>query len=335
LNCVRGRTKSGWIAACLVCIACETRTIEHAGSEAEVRYAEDAAAAYCETILACGCPEHWVSYADETACIEEQASYIAEVQRRAQEAGLRFDPECAAFTIERWRDLGCDDRVAASERLRPGESGLFPYCRLYFGTVPEGEQCETAFATVWNDCESGTTCEDGARGSRCTRIDPVFTEVPGLGEACFAGEPAARWSCEAPLYCAGEPGSATCQPIAAEGESCDGRPCVEGLRCDLGNTFTCKNPLPDGAACSSLDYLGCIDGFFCDSGGLADPTGTCRPQLPPGSACQQYEACRDGECDCSGEESCDGVCVAEEEPSIPTPYPFLCEPGPVSPTEMF
>lgn len=311
----------------LLGMACEARSLDHGIGEMEMRFAQDAATAYCEVLLACDCPENWERYADEASCIEQESEYIAEVQRRAQEGGLQFDTECAAFTLGRWAEIGCDDFEAAALRLRPGSNSLFPSCRLYYGSVPEGEQCENAFGTIWNDCEQGSDCEeDDTRGSRCTALEPFQADPPGLGEPCVGGEPTARYSCEAPLYCAGmfQVETTTCQPYAGEGESCERTACAEGLLCDYGAGSTCRPPSPAGSPCSFVEFSPCGDDGYCDRGGIEATEGVCAPRLEPGATCVQPDACGEGSCSCDPYDGgpCEGTCIPN-----PPSYPIMCEPG--------
>lgn len=304
----------------------------------EKRFAQDAATAYCEVLHSCDCPEDWLRYADEASCIEAESEHVAEVQRRAQEGGLQFDAECAAFTLARWAELGCDDFDAIALRVRPSSSSsdaVFPWCPLYHGSVPEGEECHNAFGTLWDDCEQGSECEeDTERGSRCTAVEPYETDPPGLGEPCEGGEPVARYSCEAPLYCAGNPNleTTTCQPYSEEGEPCQQFECADGLLCDIG-TGTCKRPPPLGSPCAFVEYTDCGEGRYCDRGGIETADGVCAAQLEPGATCSDVDACLGGSCSCDpyADGPCEGTCM----PGPPS-YALICDPGlPFAPRRRF
>lgn len=285
------------VLAALLCGACNAKQLEHGISEAEERFAEDIAAAYCEAALACDCDE---GYATMSECASAERAAVADAQRRAQEAGLSFDPQCAGELIERYADIGCRSWGAAYEALRPPDRMLLAHCPAYHGDIPAEEPCDgVPLRTPWSACEQGTTCDAFEQDGRCEAFE---TEAPSEGEPCEAGNPSGAWSCQAPWTCVGtssEPLIGVCGEPAAEGDNCNHRACAEGLTCALveaEGAFFCKQPFALGATCEAS--------YDCASA---------------------YCECADGSEDCESQ-----VCI-EARPE----FPLLCERHHTMPSDLF
>ncbi len=152
-----------------------------------------------------------------------------------------------------------------------------------------GAECSTA--SLSSTCTEGYSCEWTCVDDACqdTCVEAATHVAVGLGETCTD-----EILCEDPYYCASvpeAPGTFTCQPRAAAGQSCGEVACRFGTWCMDG---TCTAPLQAGADCSSLPEF-CALGLYCNE------QSVCARSPTAGESCDSGAACVDSWCDGSEE----------------------------------
>jgi hypothetical protein len=195
-----------------------------------------------------------------------------------------------------------------------------------FGAYANADGTCTSACTSNDECADGTTCGTLVDGSRicltaCT--DSGFTRqgfgcVDGAQVACErAGDaaPCSQCGCASGEYCpSSDTGVKTCQPLAAEGESCvSNQECASG-NCSVHDSAatqpgTCLKAhgaacVPGEASCLSCDGTaqgnvcakGCDTGEGCGGGdvciGRPEEGYFCRPSCAGSARCPAYWECR-------------------------------------------
>lgn len=274
------------------------------------------AAAECERLVACGCPNE----AALEGCEARRSARARRLLEAAQEAeaagGLWLNPAalarcrsgviagleagCGLPTLSAATEQACAQVFASEEGLAapvPGpDEEVPPPAR-----TPEGGACEATEA-----CEAGLVCEAGRcaplASSACSSeaaecgAEQVCVWVSGsrlcveasLGEACSVSEgcPGGAWCVEG--RCAASPGL---------GEPCaDGIYCAEGLACRFEDG-SCQAVPAEGEACA-LGLYGpfvCAEGLGCQcAAGELCRERSCQPLASAGEACAQDGRCAEG-----------------------------------------
>lgn len=239
--------------------------------------------AWCERQSTCGC-------ASRSGTCERGDHFLFDnLSSRAEDRGLAFDPECGQRLVDLVQNASCDPR-AALPRI-----GCDNFCRLYHGTLWEGQPCEMLpDFDGGRDCAQGLMCLDDCgpglvcSGGVCT--DPCRVTPPLEGQPCGP-------DCGPGLYCEPSPdeeGAGICRTLPAAGQPCTPEnACVPEAWCDTRT---------DPAVCVASSELGepCTGHLQCRSGHC--PDGRCRQRLSEGEACtgnlrcDQGLACVDGVC---------------------------------------
>ena len=142
--------------------------------------------------------------------------------------------------------------------------------RIPDGAIARGELCSTTA-----NCSRADYCPSGAAPRCQPRID--------AGAACAPGT-----ECAPGLVCI----SGTCRPYGANGDACT-RP-FDPIECLLFNTclnqfdggFRCRPIVGPGDTCDARRTLATCQASWCDG-----DAGLCRPPLPVGAACTQFDQC--------------------------------------------
>ncbi|MEM9462304.1 MAG: hypothetical protein AAGF11_49585 [Myxococcota bacterium] len=168
------------------------------------------------------------------------------------------------------------EALGCSPQFDPVEPQCQPPCLLVHGERQEGESCEL-YGDLVNDCAQGLLCVGAC-------INPCGGDDPGV--------------------------------YAGEGESCELRPCAQGLQCNF-QIDRCERIPAVGEQCP----LGQCEGeAFCEVLDPVDPMSErqCFAPGPLGQMCRGHDQCQSGYCPngfCSvrpGEgESCAGTQICE------------------------
>jgi hypothetical protein len=260
---------------------------------------DDAPAAYaalfCQLLESCDCS---TPYASTDECIDVRQMATESSFAEAEAAGLIYEPECMAYYLSAYADIGC---MTVTELLADPEygAGAGSSCKVWSGTATAGEACISFYETVYADsCAQGLFCT----GDVCTNL--TNPDRKQLGETC---DPQSE-VCEEGTICSNSPDTPdvfVCEDLPGEGESCmESFICEEGFGCDTTD-FICKGPVGPGEACDGFGII-CQDGFYCDDVGQ-----TCVPLLGEGDACTGNQECAEGlQCDPPPEGGAE-VCTPE------------------------
>jgi hypothetical protein len=273
-------------------------------------------------------------FVDERQCREalvwEDLGRYDYLTQAVADGRARFDGDAAGRCLNAIEELGCGgaeiDRVMFQEGLR----GAPEVCRdVYVGAVRNydpclsSEECAGDFsvcgypppslcmeACCVGSCRDlgsppkvGEACTGDCEESAYCAVDPVTfaftvcTAKAELGASCDGNV-----ACADGLYC--ENDSGRCSQRRKSGESCDGAPCVLGLRCyELDGERLCRTLPDEGERCSSNEYPACarLDNF-CD-----DADNRCARWPEPGEACVNGGCMPYADCDYS---SSGQTCVA-------------------------
>lgn len=184
---------------------------------------------------------------DYDECRSDLISLYADIQRTAEMADLKLDPDCVQTNL----DLFTADCSEAPPQVACDEA----QCNYWYGTVKKGEACEqvTAYAS---ECEQGLDCVAG----KCIDWCSDEPETAGQGETCSVdGDRIAL--CDAGLAC-DDLDTGTCLPRPAIGEQCVSFSCESGAYCDFDSNV-CMAQVGEGESCSTAvecDTLSCVEG---------------------------------------------------------------------------
>jgi hypothetical protein len=155
------------------------------------------------------------------------------------------------------KECGFADAICDDQRYCSPVSGL---CRAL---QPRGAACDAR-----SGCVRDTGCSDGPDGGVCS-------EWADEGRPCLDG------LCPLTQTCSDGPDGGVCRANpglpAGPHESCDGRPCQDGLYCSRGKL--CEYLRGLGGSCDENDS-GCAPGLLCDEQRCKPTQSDCTPAPP-------------------------------------------------------
>lgn len=233
---------------------------------------------HCHSVSLCGCAGAVV----EDGCDDTLGNRWDARRTEAERLGLRYDAECFETLTAQVEDYDC---------YWPGGSTPLcgSFCAVFHGEQALGEPCEGLDPQA-STCAQGLVCAQGSCAEPCAVLggrqegQTCFGEAQGVFDDCAQGldcsalsltcQPLAAQGqscgdlrCQPDLACQWPEG--TCQPAASEGQSCQSRECAEDLHCDwAGGQPRCRSYAAAGESCSDrpcMDDLWCNDGNVCVS----------------------------------------------------------------------
>jgi hypothetical protein len=242
---------------------------------------------------------------------------------------LGYDATKAKVCIDAIAKAGCsnDSYYALSDTCNPVFSGLVKTGGACLGDFEcaTGNWCDQGANNGTTGCSgvctanvaSGGTCDPNAShcntSDYCDDTSMACKARAKLGQSCSSSQP-----CEGVLDCKGYDAGppevlGTCSNLGQVGDACFSSfigttNCSLGLWCDDTdlNNPVCAKPIASGASCTS--YFGCADGLDCiglafdNNTGDVLTTGTCKPFLDVGKACDSS-----GESGCPFDTTCDAA----------------------------
>lgn len=235
---------------------------------------------FCGAWTDCDCDKFSDRYASAAACEAEISAELEEELQAAQDAGLKYDPDCMGDLLALYEEFGCrtlDDLIADADDF----AAYAETCKVFYGDDAAGTSCEAPTELAGDSCARGLECLDGT----C-----VVVEFVAKGDACEPADSCADGAVCVPVESATD---YVCADLPEAGQTCLGMLdlCSFDAYCDQA-TKNCAALPGVGSACAmtSLPIAGrCAAGATCeDETCVAAPLAgePCTDACAPGSSCE-------------------------------------------------